>query len=140
MTGSTSASHIQVKSIDHVTLVSKDMEKSRHFYVDVLGMEDVPRPAFSFAGKWFQAGETMIHIIEQHDQSGPAGNQDVSGYTETRTHHFAFLVDDALSAQEVLNANKVPIVCPAKKRPDGATQVFVLDPDGYVVELSSLPE
>ncbi|MEZ6044624.1 MAG: VOC family protein [Planctomycetaceae bacterium] len=138
MTSSTSTSRIKVKTIDHVTLVSKDMEKTRHFYVDILGMEDVPRPAFSFAGMWFQAGNTMIHIIEEHAQSGPAGNQDVSGYTETRTHHFAFEVDDALAAEKVLREENVPIVCPAKQRPDGATQVFVLDPDGYVVELSSL--
>ncbi|MAT14664.1 MAG: glyoxalase [Planctomyces sp.] len=140
MSRSASTSSIKVKTIDHITLVSKDMEKSRHFYCDVLGMEFVPRPNFSFAGMWFQAGHTMIHIIEEHDQSGPAGNPDVSAYTETRTHHFAFEVDDALAAEEVLKEHNVPIVCPAKKRPDGATQLFVLDPDGYVVELSSLPE
>src|SRR5262245_15399704 len=29
---------VQVKSIDHVTIVVKDLEESRRFYVDVLGM------------------------------------------------------------------------------------------------------
>ena len=38
---------INVKHIDHVTLVVKDVEASRRFYVDLLGMTDVPRPAFS---------------------------------------------------------------------------------------------
>src|SRR5262249_50070306 len=52
---------IRVKSIDHVTLVVKDLERSRRFYVDVLGMREVPRPAFSFTGLWFQAGKTQIH-------------------------------------------------------------------------------
>jgi catechol 2,3-dioxygenase-like lactoylglutathione lyase family enzyme len=34
----TPADPIQVKSLDHVTLVVKDLERSRRFYVDVLGM------------------------------------------------------------------------------------------------------
>src|SRR5262249_20740199 len=35
-------SGIKVKMIDHVTLVVKDLERSRRFYVDVLGMRQVP--------------------------------------------------------------------------------------------------
>src|SRR5262245_6569721 len=65
---------IQVKSIDHVTLVVKDLERSRKFYVEALGMREVPRPAFSFAGSWFQAGKTQIHLILEYSGSGPAGN------------------------------------------------------------------
>lgn len=57
------ANPIQVKSLDHVTLVVKDLELSRRFYVDGLGMREVPRPAFSFPGSWFQAGPTLIHLI-----------------------------------------------------------------------------
>ena len=57
------AAPIQVRSLDHVTLVVRDLEQSKSFYCGVLGMDDVPRPAFSFAGKWFQAGNTQIHLI-----------------------------------------------------------------------------
>src|SRR5690606_25056925 len=39
---------IRVKHIDHVTVVVKNLEKSRAFYVDVLGMQEVPRPGFRF--------------------------------------------------------------------------------------------
>src|SRR5579884_1789985 len=68
------ADSLQVKSIDHVTLVVKELERSRRFYVDVLGMQPIPRPAFSFAGLWFQAGQTQIHLILEYAGSGPAGN------------------------------------------------------------------
>src|SRR5688572_23821321 len=50
---------LRVKSIDHATFVVKDLERSRRFYVDGLGMDEVPRPAFSFDGLWFQAGATQ---------------------------------------------------------------------------------
>src|SRR4051794_29076532 len=58
-----SSSAVQVKHIDHATFVVKELERSRRFYVEILGMREVPRPAFSFAGLWFQAGPTQIHLI-----------------------------------------------------------------------------
>jgi catechol 2,3-dioxygenase-like lactoylglutathione lyase family enzyme/uncharacterized protein YunC (DUF1805 family) len=126
-----------VKSIDHVTLVVKDLEASRRFYVDVLGMREVPRPAFSFAGSWFQAGATQIHLILEFAGSGPAGNLLAPERRGSRTQHVAFLVDDAAAAVRTLKAMSVPILSDVKPRPDGYLQVFVSDPDGHVIELCS---
>ena len=129
---------IQVKFIDHVTLVVKDLEASRQFYVDGLGMQEVERPGFSFAGLWFQAGATQIHLILEHDESGPAG--DTSESKSSRAHHFAFEVEDSAAAAERCRELRIPIVSGPKSRPDGFTQTFVTDPDGYIVELCSQPK
>ncbi|MCI0376506.1 MAG: DUF1805 domain-containing protein [Gemmataceae bacterium] len=134
------AKGIHVKSIDHNTLVVKDLEASRRFYVDVLGMREVPRPAFSFAGLWFQAGVTQIHLILEFPGSGPAGNLVPPEKRSARTHHVAFLVDDAVAVVPRLKAQGVPIVADVKPRPDGYMQVFVTDPDGHVIELCSPPK
>ena len=131
---------IAVKTIDHITLVVKDLSRSRAFYVDLLGMEEVERPAFSFAGSLFQAGKTLVHLIQEHDRSGPAGIFVPAGFTQTRTHHFAFEVEDATQAESVLNARGVPLISGARERPDGWIQVFLNDPDGHVVELCSPPK
>lgn len=137
----TNAAPIQVKCIDHVTLIVKDLDRSRDFYVGVLGMDEVARPGFSFAGSWFQAGPSQIHLILEHDQSAPAG---LPGPGEqaapTRTHHFAFEVDDAYAAAEALQARGIKLHSGPKLRPDGYVQTFCLDPDGHTVELFSLPE
>jgi catechol 2,3-dioxygenase-like lactoylglutathione lyase family enzyme/uncharacterized protein YunC (DUF1805 family) len=133
------AAGLHVKSIDHVTLVVKDLERSRRFYVDVLGMREVPRPAFSFAGSWFQAGATQIHLILEFAGSGPAGNLLPAQQRTSRTHHFAFVVDDAQAAFAHLQQCEVTLVSSPKPRPDGYLQVFVTDPDGHVVELCSPP-
>jgi catechol 2,3-dioxygenase-like lactoylglutathione lyase family enzyme/uncharacterized protein YunC (DUF1805 family) len=130
---------ISVKSLDHVTIVVKDLERSRRFYVDVLGMREVPRPAFSFAGLWFQAGATQIHLILEFAGSGPAGNLLPQSQRSSRTHHFAFLVEDAEAALAHLERAGVTILSGPKPRPDGYIQVFVTDPDGHVVELCSPP-
>jgi len=129
---------IKVQTIDHVTLVVKDLDRSREFYVGLLGMEEQDRPNFSFAGSWFQAGPAQIHLILEHGDSGPAGNSDERTDTQSRTHHFAFVVDDAVAAEKVLLEAGADLVGPVKSRPDGAAQVFVRDPDGYVVELTSI--
>jgi catechol 2,3-dioxygenase-like lactoylglutathione lyase family enzyme len=127
---------IRVKSLDHVTIVVRDLAKTRQFYVDGLGMDEVVRPAFSFAGQWFQAGSTMIHTILEFPGSDPAG---VGSTANSRGHHFAFLVDDVTTAVARLQELGIPLVAPAKLRPDGANQVFIRDPDGHLVELSSPP-
>lgn len=129
---------ISVRTLDHVTLVVDDLEASRAFYVGVLGMQEVPRPAFSFGGLWFQSGPTQIHLIIEHDGSGPAGNLVPAEHRGSRTHHFAFQVDDAHACVERLRELEVPIAAGPKERPDGAVQVFVCDPDGHVVELTSM--
>ena len=130
---------ISVRHIDHVTLVVRDVEASRRFYVGLLGMIEVPRPAFSFDGAWFQAGATLIHLIGEHDRSGPAGYPLEVLVKSSRNHHFAFEVDDAYAAAAALKAKGIPLIDDAKLRPDGAVQVFLADPDHHVVELCTSP-
>ena len=134
----TGVAPISVRTLDHVTLVVDDLEASRAFYVGVLGMLEVPRPGFSFDGLWFQSGPTQIHLILEHDGSGPAGNLVPAEFRGSRTHHFAFQVDDVYACVERLRELEVPIAAGPKERPDGAVQVFVCDPDGHVVELTSM--
>ena len=129
---------IGVKAIDHVTLVVKDLEASRTFYVDGLGMDEVQRPGFSFSGSWFQIGPTQIHLILEHADSGPAGVGEP--LKSSRQHHFAFEVEDAKAAAERARELGMPIVSEPKERPDGAVQTFLSDPDGHVVELCSPPQ
>jgi catechol 2,3-dioxygenase-like lactoylglutathione lyase family enzyme/uncharacterized protein YunC (DUF1805 family) len=133
------ASGIRVKSIDHVTLVVKDLERSRRFYVDVLGMRAIHRPAFSFDGLWFQAGKTQIHLILEFAGSGPAGNLLPEHLRSARTHHVAFEVEDAAATLPRLKELQVPVLSGPRPRPDGYIQVFVTDPDGHVIELCSPP-
>jgi catechol 2,3-dioxygenase-like lactoylglutathione lyase family enzyme len=132
-------SPISVRKIDHITLVVSSVTLSRRFYVDLLGMKEVRRPAFDFAGAWFRAGATLIHLIEAHDRSGPAGFPGEMLNRSSRNHHFAFEVDDARAAAEILKSRGIELIDDAKIRPDGAVQVFLADPDGHVIELCTSP-
>lgn len=129
---------VRVQNIDHYTIVVKDLERSKAFYCGVLGMVEVPRPNFSFEGKWFQAGPNQIHLILEHDGSAKAGfPSTVATNSPGRVTHLAFEIADARAAAEYFPTRGVALRGEPRHRPDGPLQVFVTDPDGYVVEVFS---
>lgn len=133
----THRSGLCVSSIDHVTIICANLEATRRFYVEVLGMTEVSRPAFRFPGLWFQAGKVQIHATQESPEAGRAGWGDQGRKVVSRGHHFAFAVDDVSSALEVVGQFGVPIASPLQQRPDGYKQAYLYDPDGHVVELVS---
>ena len=108
---------LSVKTIDHVTLVVKDLERSRRFYRDVLGMAETERPGFGFPGLWFQAGETQVHMNVEGPEAGPAGMADFQGTMPSRGFHFAFEVDDCDAAAAQLRQMGIEIVAGPRHRP-----------------------
>lgn len=133
------AAPIHVKSFDHVTIIVSNLQATRAFYVDQLGLTEIPRPDFDFPGLWFQIGNCSIHATIESDQAGRAGWGDHGGATlASRSHHFAFLVDDVDAIVDSIEAVGIKILSGPKRRPDGVKQVYVADPDGHVVELASL--
>ena len=123
--------------IQHVGLVVSDLERSRGFYRDALGLEEVARPAsFAFDGAWFRFGGTEIHLLSEAHATGGAGQGDAgAGVVRGLTQHLAFEVDDLRAACERLETVGVALDGGPMPRGDGVVQVFFRDPDGYVLEL-----
>ena len=126
-----------LNGIDHVTLVVANVEDSRKFYVDQLGFEDAPRPAFSFPGAWFKIGQTMIHVTESDELSGKAGWGDREVARTSRGHHFACRTSDFDQAIRAVEKHGIEIASGPQTRPDGAKQVYIYDPDRHLVEICS---
>ena len=133
------ASSIGVRTIDHITIVVADLERSAHFYIDVLGMTPVQRPAFPFPGRWFQAGHTLIHLNIAGPEAGAPGLADQRASVVSRGFHYAFCVEDCDQAAERLNQLGIPILDGPRNRPDGARQMYVRDPDGHLIEICTPP-
>src|SRR3954452_4289629 len=114
---------INAKSFDHVTLICADLEATRRFYVDILGMTQVPRPAFKFPGLWFQIGNVQIHATQESPEAGAAGWRE-GGKVVSRGHHIAFAIDDVSAALKIVDAHGVRIASPLQQRPDGFKQLY----------------
>ena len=49
-------------SLNHYSICTADLEASRRFYVDALGLGVGPRPEFPFSGRWLYAGDTAAWV------------------------------------------------------------------------------
>jgi catechol 2,3-dioxygenase-like lactoylglutathione lyase family enzyme len=116
--------------LNHVALHVADLDKSVAFYRDVLRLEPMGRPAFDFPGAWFRLGaDQELHLIAGRTREVISHN---------RGNHFALLVDDFDAWEAYLIENNIPFA-PRRTRPDGALQLYVIDPDGHYVELCTPP-
>jgi glyoxylase I family protein len=63
--------------LDHATLRTHDLEGTRAFFEQVLGLKPGYRPEFSFPGYWLYAeGEPVIHLIPGGRHGRPNGRDD----------------------------------------------------------------
>ena len=61
---------MQIAQLNHVAIHVADVERSVAFYRDVLRLEPIPRPAFTFPGAWFRLGvDQELHMIGERKES-----------------------------------------------------------------------
>ena len=54
-----------IASLDHVNILTPDVDQCRKFYIDALGFEEGFRPDFGFPGLWlYLEGAPVLHFIE----------------------------------------------------------------------------
>jgi catechol 2,3-dioxygenase-like lactoylglutathione lyase family enzyme len=120
------------EDLHHVSLSVTDLDRAKRFYSDVLGLNEVPRPAFDFPGAWYVVGDRQLHLIVHTTPRTLRGTTEIDG----RDGHFAMRVEDYDAALEHLRAHGVEV----RERPTNPTpwaQLYVTDPDGNVIELNT---
>lgn len=119
--------------LDHYTIHTADLARSRWFYSEILGLEDGYRPPFEGPpGAWMYAtsGYPVVHLYSGRDAGEP---------TSSALDHIAFRVDEIDSILSRLDANL--ITYDTATVPDlESKQVFFRDPDGIQVELNYEPD
>ncbi|MFO1499739.1 MAG: VOC family protein [Verrucomicrobiota bacterium] len=115
-----------ILELNHVALHVAEVDRSCQFYRNVLRLEPLARPAFTFPGAWFRLGtQQELHLI---------GERKEIVHSHHRGNHFALRVDDLIAWARHLEEKQIAFRGP-KSRPDGAEQIFLQDPDGHVIEL-----
>jgi catechol 2,3-dioxygenase-like lactoylglutathione lyase family enzyme len=127
-----------LERLDHYFVYASDLERTRHFYGDVLGLEQGPRPAFGFPGYWFYLeGRAVVHVGNDEFEGGhpgQAGTPRAQGNTGP-VDHIAFRANDIEDFERRLSARGLDYR--RREVPDFAlSQLFVKDPDGVTIELN----
>lgn len=128
-----------IESLHHVSLAVTNLARSKAFYGGILGLEELDRPPFDFAGAWYRVGAAQLHLIV-HDRptlrTGGIDSHDVHVALRVASYHATLArlrargyASDAADELKRVREN------PAGRA--GFPQVFLLDPDRHVIELNA---
>ncbi len=124
---------MQVRELGHVVLYVRDIERSRHFYGDVLGFPELPRGEFPGAAA-FSTGRTHheLLLIEVGEDATP-----IPAGRRLGMYHIGFKIgdtdDELRAALEELQRHDVTIVGASDHTVTHS--LYLLDPDGNELEL-----
>ncbi len=118
---------VRLQALDHVTIRTRDLDRSLAFYQGVLGLKPAAwRPPFRFDGAWLAlGGQAIVHLVAGRPADDPSGAVD----------HFAIAGAGSPDAAKAELAAR-NIAFDERETPDGRfRQLFVTDPDGVKVEI-----
>jgi catechol 2,3-dioxygenase-like lactoylglutathione lyase family enzyme len=125
-----------IKDIDHVAVVTTDVERAAKFYTDALGFREVGRLETSHSGTlvFLSLGGTMVELFG-------GGKPTTSGDTgEVGYRHIALLVDDTDAEYERLKGLGVEFTMEPATVESGLRIAFFKDPDGSPIEIMQRPK
>jgi catechol 2,3-dioxygenase-like lactoylglutathione lyase family enzyme len=127
--------------IEHFLLQTADMEKTRQWYVDVLGMRVGPNPDFKFPVFWLYLGDKdVVHVTEgggnvSENRKRYVGQESQATAGSGAVDHIAFR---ATGLREMI-AHLEALGVDFKQRQvddQGLYQLFMFDPNGVKIELN----
>jgi len=119
---------VPLQNLNHVLVLARDLETTRAFYENVLGLAVGPRPPFKFPGYWLYLGDrAVVHLADKSSDPGTADTGPID--------HIAFEATGLEDMVARLEARAIPVR--HRKVPDlGLHQIFVHDPNGVKIELN----
>ena len=123
-----------LRRLDHVLVLTDDLEATRGFYCDVLGLRVGDRPGVPFAGYWLYADDTLVvHLADRSDYAAFAPQLGLEA-ADAPVDHLAFQADDYDDlARRVAAAD---LDATSNTVPGLMRQLFVFDPNGVRIELN----
>lgn len=120
-------------TFNHAALCSANLKVSNKFYTEVLQLKIIPNPFKDTVHTWYSIGPNLtMHIIQ--------GNCPKADYP--RGVHLCFAVPSITAFTDRLTAMNIPYsnwkgeTGKVERRVDGVNQVYINDPDGYLIEIN----
>ena len=141
---------MKIKKLDHVSISTDQLEDTKKFYCDLLGLKVGHRPKLKSSGYWLYSGEeAIIHLVETgsnldqefafFDDKKTArslGNPEISDLNETgMDDHIAMTVEQSAGLVKHMQESDVKywdrLIADRE-----LYQIFVRDPNGVIIELN----
>ena len=141
---------MKINKLDHVSIATDQLEDTKKFYCDLLGLKVGHRPKLKSSGYWLYSGEEpIIHLVETGSNldreiafsddkktAGPLGNPEITDLSETGTdNHIAMTVEESAGLVNFMKENKIAYWDRLLADRE-LYQVFVRDPNGVIIELN----
>jgi catechol 2,3-dioxygenase-like lactoylglutathione lyase family enzyme len=126
-------------SLNHYTIQARDLEATKNFYTDIVGLTVGDRPPLAFDGYWLYCGGVpTVHLLGYQAQAklvtdGPSYPADTG-----RLDHIAFSCEGLTDMRADLERRSMKYEERVLPRMN-MTQLFYLDPDGIAVECNFPP-
>ncbi|MDQ7089852.1 MAG: VOC family protein [Methylococcales bacterium] len=115
--------------IDHHSVISSDIEKSKFFYHNIIGLEiDLERPPLKYDGAWFKVTEdTALHCLCLPNYDPVKGRPEHGGHDR----HVALKINDLSPLISQLDKHAIFY----SRSISGRQAIFFRDPDGNAIEV-----
>jgi catechol 2,3-dioxygenase-like lactoylglutathione lyase family enzyme len=130
--------------LEHLLVLTDDVDGTRDFYCDALGLRPGQRPPLEFPGYWlYLDGVPCVHVAEREAYTAHSRAVGIEASPEAdgtgAVDHLAFNgtdYDEVVSRLERYGVevarNEVPGI--------GMRQLFLTDPNGVKIEINLMPE
>lgn len=127
--------------MEHFLLQAEDIEKTKNWYVEVLGFRVGPHPDFKFPVYWLYLGDRDVLHLTQGDANVSGNRMTYLGQQSQAVQGTGVIDHVAFRATglEEMIAHLQKLNVPFKERQvddQGLYQLFVFDPNGVKVELN----
>lgn len=130
---------LPIESFNHIAREVLSLERSRQFYVDILGFREIPRPPFDTPGSWLEGYGIYMHLVATTvpDERRALKLDRILHFSSVHpmSDHLAFLTTDLCAVQQRLDEEGVHYQYQGLS--SGIYQLLFLDPDGNALEVSN---
>jgi catechol 2,3-dioxygenase-like lactoylglutathione lyase family enzyme len=118
--------------LQHVLVLTADLDATKDFYCDVLGLEVGDRPTLPFPGYWLYAdGVACVHVADRGSYDAHAASMGLPAKASP-VDHVAFEAHGCDALVERLRLAGVEVTT---NRSAAGVQLFFDDPNGARIEL-----
>jgi len=119
--------------LNHVAIFVTDLQVSRTFYENIIGLDSIPEPFHDGKHKWYNLGPGLsLHVIQGADKKKEYFRNQHTCLSVGSVENFSKILLKHKIEFEDLKGDKNKI----SNRVDGVKQIWLRDPDGYWLEIN----